>query len=502
MNRPQPRVRSRILCTLLLLLLGLSWVPHPEVEAQSETVTWSKPRNLSQTPYNSDHPAIIADSFGYVHTFWSEDLDGEPFQPDQDPKPGSTILYTRWDGVSWTAPKDVLYVPDDLLASFVAVDIDSENRLHVVWAGLKNHYYANAPSWEANYAAAWSRPMAIATSSAQTRWESSIAAAPSGSLHIAYATGGSDAAVYHIRSDDGGLTWQTAVKLTQPLGRLEKNFSNVQIIADEAGRLHAVWETNQQEGFGQAVYYARSTNGGNSWSLPVQMGYRDAGEFEASYPFLAVIGESEIHMIYVDGPWHTGRWHRISRDGGETWSEPRHVITGMEGVNGYVFPLVDGEGGMHLIINMRTIDQVGGIFYSPWLGNDWGPVARIPLADQEGGAHWTAGATRLGNELHVVWTQLGRGEIGHVSGTLPWISPLPPSPIPSTEPEDLASSSPTPVNSAPPALASTSDRETATAVSLSSSPSSPALLDPIVIGAVASLLVVGGVVLWAGIRRR
>lgn len=496
------RVLGRWACLGLSMLLLLTWYASGAmpVAAQSGTVDWNPPFTLSSTPQNSEYPAIVADRFGYVHVFWSEDVDGAPFEDDKDhPQAGNSILYTRWDGVSWSRPVDILYIPDESRAGNVAVHVDADDELHAVWEGLSNFYYSHAPAWQANSAQAWSTPVVVATGSARSRWTSSILSDASGNLHIIYATGGNEAGIYHILSQDTGLTWSSPVKVSEPLDLLEKSFSNVQIITDRADRLHAVWQTNQQAGYGQAVYYARSVDGGQTWSPPLQLRNRGPSDTWVELPYLAVRGESELHLIYVNGS-NVGRAHRISTDAGQTWSEPRIILTELEGINGYVFPLVDGTGQMHLIANMRSRDQVGGIYYARWLGNAWSRAEPLVVNNpNEGDAHWTAGTVRLGNELHVVWTQLSRGEIGYINGTISAASqippfeapsPLPPTPVPSAIVK-VRAQTPTPhptPGPLPPAVSTTAPKER----------SAP---DPLLIASGLSVLFVGGVVLLTRLRR-
>ena len=500
MGAMQPSMRA--FPSLLVLLFSLWLMGATCVIAQSEPIIWYPTSNLSDTAENSENPAIVADSLGYVHVLWSEDLAGEPFEQTDNPETGNSIFYRRWDGISWTSPVDILAVPDEGVAAFVAVDVDRDHQLHVIWTGQDNFYYSSAPAWEAESAHAWSQPVVVASNSARSRWESDIVADTAGNLHILYATGGVEAGIYHIQSDNSGLSWGSPIKLSGPFDPLETSFSNVQVITDGADRLHAVWETNQNEGYGQAIYYAQSPDGGQSWSVPVQLGYRDPGDYETSYPYLTAISESEIHLIYCDGS-DRGRSHRTSQDGGATWSEPLRILTEMEGVNGYVFPLVDGLGQMHLIINMRTRQQVGGIYYARWLGESWTPVEPLVVGDPNlGGAHFAAGTVRLGNELHIAWTQLGNGEIGHVYGVAPWVprstpvavpSPQMPGPLPTSEGQPSSGTSSEPVvPTAPPAAQVPGD-----SVPLSTQvPSSPGI-SPIVISTLACLVLLAGVGLWA-----
>ena len=479
--------------------------------AQSTDLNWSQPINLSNSPESSGRPEIVADRYGYVHVFWSEKVGGESILdiPKQLIQDGNTIFYARWDGISWTQPIDILFVPGEEVADYVAVTVDMENRLHAVWTGQSNFYYSVAPSWQADSARSWSEPVVVATDSARSQWESDIVADASGNVHIVYATRGDEAGVYHIRSSDGGATWQSPTKLSEPLGRLEKAFSDVMIITDGADRLHAIWETNEQEGFGQGIYYARSIDGGSTWAAPIQMANRDPGEYGVTLPYITSLGESEIHMVYVDGSWHTGRWHRISTDGGRTWSEPTYIFPDFEGINGSPILLVDGAMGLHLVITWRTRDQVGGTFYARWLGTEWSPmVLAIPEAEARPGAHWTAATMRLGNEIHVVWnTNFSdkAGEIWYSRSLIAGVAQEPALSMPIVE--EVA---PSLVTASPPPVAATAST-TATPIAsqeeklvglAGSSPSSTSQAAPLLVGIAPSLLLVASVIIWAQARAR
>ena len=273
--------------------------------------------------------------------------------------------------------------------------------------------------------------MVVASDSARSSWESAIVTDRQGGIHIAYATGSSQA-VYHIASTDGGKTWSAPTRLSAPFDALETSISNVRLATDGAGRLHIVWQTNQKQGYGQAVYYARSVDSGKSWSAPVRMGYRDPGEFEVSLPAMVAVGDSELHLAYTDGAWHTGRYHRISHDGGATWSEPVQVFLDFEGINGFPILLVDGAQELWWVQTWRTRDQLlGGTFYAHWLGTSWSPME---LAVSDGplwpADHYTAATVSLGNELIVLWASTHSGEIWAIRGMLPGVAPLPTATMP------------------------------------------------------------------------
>jgi hypothetical protein len=472
-------------------LMACLATPRLNVSAQSASIQWSAPENLSNTPPSSVNPAIIADQYGNVHVFWSEDSASDASRSPAVAGPGNTIYYTRWDGKSWTTPTDVLYVPDDPIADQVAVAIDQEGVLHIVWTGLTNIYYSQARALEAGSAQAWSEPVVISPNSARSAFESSVAVDDNGHVHVVYATRGRDPAVYHVESSNGE-TWSEPQKLSEPFDALETSFSRVNVITDKLGRLHAVWQTSEVNGYGQAVYYARSTDRGQTWARPEQLAYRGPSDFDVGWPYIMAAGDSELHLIYTGGAavGAAGRYERISTNGGETWSEPQHIITEMIGINGYVIPVVDGAGHLHLIINMRPLaTQKVGIYYSSWTGSSWSPV--VPLVIDTSAvesAHYTAAVVAHGNEIHIVWNQIHGGEIWHLRGTIQNVAPAQIMTAPTVTPVPTASPTTTASPILPTPYAVKVDPQVST-TSVNSAANSP-----LIPGVVAALILIGVIV--------
>jgi len=455
--------------------------------ALSGDVIWSEPVNLSNSPESSGNPAVVTDDYGYVHVFWSEDVGGEPLAPEERGHSSNTIMHSRWDGVAWTLNSGILSVPGDGVAAFVAVDIDADNRLHAVWTGQSDFYYSSAPSWQAHLTEAWSTPAIVAEHSARSMWQCDIVADDSGSVHVIYATRGDETGVYHTWSKDGGMTWRSPTLLSGPLEPPEKGYANVRAISDGSGRLQSVWQSYREGGFGQAVYHAHTTSDIESWSGAVQLRRARGDETYVSWPYITARSQTELHLIYANGT-NKGRAHRVSTDGGETWGEAQAILMDMEGINGFVIPIIDGSGQMNLIVNMRTrATQIVGLYYARWLGAEWSPV--LPAATdgpQAAWAHFTAAAVRLGNELHVVWKQNQGGEVWHMSGTVQGIDAAPARSLPLTPPP-----TPTPTATMPTATPRRSEVSRQELADLVESPpvSAPAF-SPLLVGGGVALLVI------------
>jgi hypothetical protein len=403
-------------------------------------VTWSEPFNISDSPTGSVHPAIVTDAYGFVHFFWSENLDGEPVSTSETPGAGNTIMYRRWDGKRWTESISVLASQGDPLADFVAVAVDDENQLHLVWTGLTRIYYSSAMVIDANSVGAWSEPYVISFESARSQWESDIAVDADCNIHVVYATRGTEAGVFHVEKDCDSQRWSLPNRISDSLRGDEVAFKDVRLVVDKSGRLHVTWSTSNSNGYSQAVFYARRESSRLAWEAPVLLADAKIETGFTGFPNLLTYGSDALLLVHVDQE-NKGRIERTSSDAGLTWSDPRFILLGMEGVNGFSIPLRDSGGGLHLIINMRpSADQRTGIYYAPRRGLDWSPIVSVAVeAPFASSAHYTDAAVRLGNEIHVVWTQLRGGEIWHVRGIINDLDALPVQELP-----EIVETTPTP----------------------------------------------------------
>lgn len=492
-------LRNSLLGRLLILPLLALLLEWPMGAAAQGSVTWSEPFNVSNSLTSSSHPAIVADAYGYVHVFWSEDMNGRTVEPDGLAGSGNTILYRRWDGRTWTEPVAILAVPGDSLADFVAATVDGANYLHLVWTGLSKLYYSSAPAGEAYSPWAWSEPHAFSWDSARSRYESDLAVDSQGTVHIAYAERGTGAAIYHTTLPFGSPAWTTPVRISDYPRANEEAFKDVRLVADASDRLHAVWSTANTNGFDQAVYYARSERSGEVWDLPVLLADATIDTGFTGLPSILAHGQDELLLIHA-GENTIGRIERTSIDGGRTWSEPRTVISSMEGLNGFLIPLVDGGGDLHLVINMRTrAEMLNGIFHAPRAGLDWAPIIPVAVEEPYGpSGHYADATVRLGNEVHVVWTQLSGGEIwwvrGEISGVPVAPALVPPTPAPRPLPTTMVTTLTTALPVEPAATRTVALDDTARPPASS--------LQPLLIGIVPAVLLVLAAALWTRARSR
>lgn len=431
---------------LLLLLLMLLLVPVQTTRAnraQPTAVEDITIMNLSSTPTSSVDPFLIADRTGVAHLFWSEDVGGRVVMGGT--AAGNTIMYARWDGVSWSQANDILLTPldpsafDEPKAWQPEAIIDDDGTIHLIWLGQypDKLFYSSAFAADAQQAQAWSTPAVLADNSTGTQYSIDIEYVPAANtLHVVYARGhweeqyaGEDPrAITHILSTDGGKSWSEPVDVAFTPDP-ERGYSNVRLLFAPETRLFASWTEWDLTGNGQAVWVARSLDNGRTWDPPVKLADRLEGEYERDWTKLVWLGGDRLLATW-EGGFRAYRHFMYSDDAGQTWSEPLDTFYWLIGENGFVEFARDSADNLHFFIAQRiregTIGRTGGegLWHSTWQGErEWSDTQLV------GGPNGMVNprvAVAGGNNLVATWYNSAVGEIIVLTGRLRGVPAIPP----------------------------------------------------------------------------
>jgi hypothetical protein len=387
-----------------ILAAALAWsvVRASPGHAQIIDQRWAPLTPLSSRTGRTAAATMVSDPFGYVHAFWIASDDGGS---------GGGVRYSRFDGTTWSDAIPIAGMPHaDSNHRSVGAAIDHDGVLHVVWnSGITGPtHYARAPVQDSIFESSWSRPREIGFPA----YRVDLQVDAKGVLHLLFTRFYDDQrGVYYARSADGGETWTAATHLDPDMPAGYAPYYTW-LRQDAVGGLHAVWQYFVPEtARGKTIHYARSLDGGDTWSRPLTLGELDASaeNLWLAHPSLVVSGE-HVHVVWAGGAANsTYRVHRFSSDRGEHWSEPKRIFGELHGQADGDGMAIDGVGHVHWTGQVRYPQAV---YHAVWDGNRWSApaalylIARVPeepVGDRVH-AHNIRTAVREGNQLVVTFT--------------------------------------------------------------------------------------------------
>jgi hypothetical protein len=331
----------------------------------------------------SDLPALAADAQGKMYAMWS--------QSANEGQPGVALYAAVWDGNHWSRAAQVLRSPgasSGMLAGDrpagkaeqPALVANGQQKLHAVWSGGTSGeiFYSWAYARDATSAQVWAEPVALPAATSVNSWPDMLADPRGSVLHVIYAVPyNEERGIYYVRSNDNGSKWLAPVVVFDAVAAQWSSADKPRLALDaKANVLHAVWlRAPLPGGAGTlAIVYARSTDGGQTWSAPVQV-----AEGAVDWPRVAVGGAGQVYLAWNQARMHIGGvasqqsaevWGQFSPDGGLRWSEAARV-RGLGEVSGPVSIVSDGAGGLALVGVGPGATGESVLLYSRWNGSAW-----------------------------------------------------------------------------------------------------------------------------------
>jgi len=408
MNRTKHWLLTAVLIPALLSLFG--WAG---ASAQVQDPNWSEPYRLSSLYGEASGAAMLSDSFGFVHVFWSE----SGFDHLR-----SLIYYAVYDGESWSTPADIYASWPGVGIHDLSASVDEEGYLHLVWSegAVGPLMYSKAEIGNASSARSWQEPIRIDVPATKVE----VAVDEAGVIHIVYmhvesqqiqalhrqAQDGQPGIYYYFSENQGrAWTYPTWLDPDIPAGAV---LNWLDMTVDEKDGIHLVWAYRDEETSGSLagwVRYSHSLNGGETWSEPFSVDFADeeVGELRLAHPGIVVSGE-EVHLVW-SGNSMTEREHRFSLDRGLTWSETELIFDGLEGQAIGDGLAIDGLGRVHFAGQIRW---PMAIYHAVWESGSWSEPSMVYLIrqgtnDELAGrihAHNVRLAVHNGNQLVMTFT--------------------------------------------------------------------------------------------------
>lgn len=368
-----------------LVVMALMLLASPA--AAQEADNWSPETKLFSTQQQETLKTIeiITDSGHNTHAL----LLGTRYEGDIP-----AILYTSWDGKQWSQPLDVFLLEGLTLPVLSAVDValDDQDYIHLIYGGGAV-YHAKVHITQVADTRAWERQL-VAADDVFTK--PAVAFGPEGTVHVVYGVRALDRVMY-ARLPSGQDAWLPAREV-YGASVTDTWIGYPGIVVTPGGDLLVWWNqmeaTGENSGRNKGVQIARSTNDGESWSMPNQV---VEGYYQAFYYNL-----DEVLARAVAGGLGTGgRYVAFSYDEGHTWTVPKDI--GLGGVEGQqsVTVLQDGDGVWHFVEQTAA-----GFALAPWDGADWRQpifLANPCCLDPQN----PVGGISNGNLVHLFWESHG-----------------------------------------------------------------------------------------------
>jgi hypothetical protein len=379
-------------------------------------------------------PALAADAYGSIYVLYPQ-YEGVPGCAECA-SPTAILQVSRDRGTSWEEPQPIAPSGTEQVDTQIVVDPVDGRTLFASWLqnGKSDTVVARSSdlghSWTVVVAdhtnagtdkpilAARGQDVYVGFNHAQKVWVSSShdggqtftsvnvnpngklgwslagggAVTPDGNVYFSWAgyeqNGGAKGPVnlYVSKSTDGGATWSN--KLLDVSGAppdCSAYFcgwaylgAQVTLAADEAGTLYALWNGGTVDKGPERVFFARSADGGASWSRRLDVSRAPVGAAHA-FPAIAARAPGDVRISWMDARagslWNV--YYRRSTDGGGRWSAEADLSTPVSGFGyiepaGFAFPFgdyyeidIDDRGTSHLVwgegLNWRS---PGSIWYA------------------------------------------------------------------------------------------------------------------------------------------
>jgi hypothetical protein len=413
MNRSDKSVRLGMACAVALILLAVS-IPAVSTTASvfAQSGSWTEPVQISDTPYGSWFPDLVVDNLGNVHVVWCETSPAPTGHREQ-------VFYTMWDGQTWSEPNDIVPPSPDIIRNAIATD--ELGYLHMMFSGSvpsighNSLFYTQAPIGGAWSAAQWSTPHRIGGGS---NYAVDIAVSPDNTIHAVYDQGVVDEVemeglvfvnqssdIFYRRSTDGGATWSAPVNLFPSPAT---GSAREQIEIDEAGTIHVAWDEGWDKltGRGDPNYsvYTSSSDGGLSWRPPISVTYPTTGTAQLTP---ASDGRGGVVLLWrlTDD---AGLYYQWSDDDGSTWFPPARVpglfTRSWRGPFDLYDMAADSAGHIHLVVvaaQSAELEAPLAVYHLEWDGTVWAEPEVLYAG--AGYPEYPRIAVSRGNQLHVVW---------------------------------------------------------------------------------------------------
>jgi len=210
--------------------------------------------------------------------------------------------------------------------------------------------------------------------------------------------------IFYRHSTDGGKTWSAPVNLSNTFAGSVKP----QVHVGSGGNVYVTWEEGEDwythEGYPVGSMYATSPDGGNTWTEPVVFSSPQGAPQQIT---LGVGREGDLVVV-----WRLLKGDRFyyqhSTDNGVTWSEPQSIPSVIPkpwesfSLDAY-HTTTDSAGHVHLLVlgYLYSVGKELGLIHLVWNGSEWSAPVQIYASIDP--PEWPRVDVGAGNIVYATW---------------------------------------------------------------------------------------------------
>ncbi|RMG96099.1 MAG: exo-alpha-sialidase, partial [Chloroflexi bacterium] len=370
------------------------------------TPVWQSPLTVASVPVRILLPQIVQATDGRLHALWSqatsrvtsgriERIIGET---------GDTIYYARFENGRWTSPRPVLNSPKGKTDQ-IAIAADQRGNLLAVWSGGESGgiYFSRAVADRAASVTEWLEPQLLPAPREAGSWPD-ILVDRAGIIYVVYTIQLNEArGIYLVRSADNGNTWSDPIQIFNGVAAGWEMVGAPRLTQTGNGSLHLLWTRETlPDGTGPlTLVYARSDDGGTSWTSPAQV-----TADPVFWADIVGVGERIVHRVWMS-PREDRQfvWHQVSLDNGLTWTQPIR-ISDPNSQSGPTTLVLDAAGTPHLLQLAESNAGQLELLEWVWNGSRWEMAEGLALGEKAIEADVITAVLAQDNQVGVLYAAL------------------------------------------------------------------------------------------------